>query len=152
MAGSVTVYTPDKTWKVDVSSFKTSLIFYNAIGTSVDVHHYEEVGGNIWGGAHMDWVSKPATAISIENTYSGGVVAAEVGMQRAAQQNTSSMTLQIWAVGFSLSWDATADTGGPSDPNLPGGAPSFQIQSVIGNVSVSLPGQGEPLGAQTKAP
>ena len=153
MPGDVTLFSDDQTWKVQVSSFKTSLFFYNAIGTAVDVFHKEQVGGNIWGAQpHLDWVAKAASAISITNTYSGGVVGAQVGTQSHVDRNASHSELKIWEVGMSLSFDATADTGGPADPNLPGGAPSFQVNAVVGTVNVSLPGQAKTLSARTNAP
>lgn len=147
----VTLFSDDQTWKVQISSFKTNLFFYKAIGTTVDVWHREEVPGNIWGGAHVDWVAKPASSITISNTYTG-IIGTAVGTQHQAQANVSHSELKIWNVGLSLSWDADANTGGPAaDPNLPGGSPSLEVNSVTGNAVVLIPGQARPIGGMTFA-
>jgi hypothetical protein len=151
MANQVTLFSVDETWKVQISSFKTNLFFYNAIGTSVDVWHREQVGGNVWGAApHTDWVAKAASSISITNAYTG-VIGTAVGTQHQSEVNVAHSELKIWSVGISISFDATASPGGPGDPNLPGGAPSFEVRSVTGNASVSLPGQPRPLSGTTSA-
>jgi hypothetical protein len=148
----VTLFTPDQTWKVQISSYKTNLFFYNAIGTSVDVWHLEQVPGNIWGGAHTDWVARPAIEIVITNMYRGGVVGTAIGTQRQSQSNVSHSELKIWNFGLSLSWDATASPGGPaSESNLPGAAPNLEVRSVTGDVSVVVPGKA-PLAGTTTAP
>jgi hypothetical protein len=151
MANQVTLFSPDQSWRVQISSFKVNYFFYNAIGTAVDVWHREQVPGSFWGGPRVDWVKKRAASVSITNRYTG-VIGTAVGTQQLSERNIDHSELKIWSVGVSLSFDARAGTGGPADPNLPGGAPSFLVNSVSGNATISLPGVPVPLFGTTSAP
>lgn len=130
MSSEVSVLSKDGSWKADVEAWKNNFLAYKSIGTQVTVYH-REPHKNVWGNTVTDWVEKPATTITIENTYKG--TGPGVATRTKTCTNASYCELKEWAVGVSIELppDSITDVHGAAVLDLD--SVSARINVVVGS-------------------
>lgn len=131
MASEITLFSRAGDWKADVEAWKNNFLFYKSIGTQVSVYHREQTK-NIWGNTVTDWVSKAASSITIQNSYSG--TGPGVATRVKTCNNASECELKEWAAGVTITLppDSVTDVGGGA---------ILEIDKVAGNVTVVVAGE-----------
>jgi hypothetical protein len=137
MASEKTVFSKSGDWKIEVEAWRNHFIFYQSIGTQVDVYHKEKTT-DTWGNDKIDWVKKNANSISITNRYFGSDPVIFITRSKVCN-NSSHCELKEWAVG----------TITLSDTGLGVGASQLIVTSVKGSVSVNI--GNEILSAEVEA-
>jgi hypothetical protein len=134
MATNAVSYTASGRWRVEIDAFKVNALVYKAIGATVRVKSKETVRTGLfgWGGTREDWVERPARYITIDAAFKG-VLGSNPGVsnRECGTTSESSCDCRLWSVGFSISADATANSGLP-DPDTAGvgPGPSLNVRSV----------------------
>lgn len=138
MGNKLTLFTPDGQWKADLHAWKNYAFVYKSIGSEATVYHRESTK-NVWGNTVTDWVRRTAF-ISITNVYHGSIPQT---FTQNASVNDSYAELKLWAVGI-IVVTINTDTGGVD--GRPGGA-TLDVDSVVAQISVSIPGQNSLSGS-----
>lgn len=138
--------TADGSWQVTLKAFKLNALIYSTIGATITASH-KEVTGMLWWRKER-WAKRPVEFLSVLCQFEGFLPnavpsAAERGNKRL---NASSCDSRLWAAGFSISMDASRNTGLP-DPGTtsPGAGSKLDVRKVrahgtatIGNETVRL--------------
>ena len=135
MASEMTLYTRDRTWKAELHAFKNSLFVYKSIGTEVTVYHLEHTHRFLFFGNKIDWVKKPADAISISNHYTGLLpsLTPSAADRGAEAKNVDSLEEKLYAAGIGITL-----YGPPIEGGSVGGNASLEVRTVTGQITVRI--------------
>ena len=116
MAETSIAYTRDQMFRVDLVAFRTNLFIHRSIGATIRAYHWE-VSGALWWRKER-WVEAPVAFLTVRVLYEGLLVGGEPGTGTFVHgnlcANASSCDERLWAIGFSWSVNASADSGLPT--------------------------------------
>jgi len=151
MPESTSAYTADELYRVDLEAFLTSLFVYKTAGAKIRASRRREfelpipIFGDMFRG---EWQAWPVDSLAIRVSYEGMFVTgvAGNGIRGASVVNNYECEDRLWAVGFSLSFEASGAGGGPGGVPTPGGNAKLDVRGVrahgtaiIGGHAIELP-------------
>jgi hypothetical protein len=137
MAESSMAYTRDGNWRVVLSAWKTSAVFYNAIGATAKAQHWEEQ--TVWlFFKRTDWFDKPVDAVSVSARFEGILPSTEPGVAQrgAVRHNASEADIRYFAFGAGIELDPD-----PGRPAGPGGAADVLVRAVRATGGATINGE-----------
>lgn len=100
--GKTTVYSQDRSRKIEYDGYATNLLLYKAIGTAAHAFRWEQTR-TWWGKRTWGWVERPVGMLAVHNTYfgQGGVEVRGIPPDLEGQMklNASSVEARWWWVG-----------------------------------------------------
>ena len=135
-------YSKDGNWKVEFKAFKTNLFVYKEIGTKITVYHKDLARGFLGLGSKKPrWVERPATSLSIYNTFEGTLpnLSPSAAQRSASRENADSCECKLWSAGIGVSMDASASPGLPDVGTAkPSPKALLDVRSVRGRGTVFI--------------
>jgi hypothetical protein len=140
MANSLTLYSKDRKWKVDMNAWKTWVFLHASIGSQAFVYLAQETK-DIWGNTVTDWVGHAAT-IEIINIYKGVSGTPQTSFEVSETfPDRSGVDLKLTGWGFlSISLTETLD------PRLGPQLITLNVDSVDAAIRVTIPGGEQLIG------
>lgn len=135
MPEKATVETPDGRWRLELDAFMISAFVYKAAGATLRSYRWNDtdIPVPIFGDmVRRGWLGSPVDFLSVRVSYEGMFVTglAGNGTRFNSTQGSHECDDRLWAIGFSLSWDAGGSVGGPSGTPSPGGNAKLDVRGV----------------------